>query len=55
MVAAIAVGLEQGDDIVEAARWGVAAGTAATLAAGTGLCRREDTERLLPAVAITPR
>jgi 6-phosphofructokinase 2 len=55
MVAAIAVGLEQGDDIVEAARWGVAAGTAATLASGTGLCRREDTERLLPAVAITPR
>jgi len=53
-VAAIDEGLERGDDIVEAARWGVAAGTAATLAAGTGLCRREDTERLLPAVTITP-
>ncbi len=53
MVAAIAVALERGSDIVDATRWGVAAGTAATLSPGTGLCRRADVERLLGGVTVT--
>lgn len=50
MVAGIVAGLERGDDIVDAVRLGVAAGTAAVLTPGTELCRREDVERLLPQV-----
>jgi 6-phosphofructokinase 2 len=42
MVAALA----RGDDLVTAARFGVAAGTAAVLTPGTQLCTREDTERI---------
>ncbi len=48
MVAGFAVALARGDDISDAARLGVAAGTAAVLAEGTGLCRRDDVGRLLP-------
>jgi fructose-1-phosphate kinase PfkB-like protein len=39
--------------LIEAARVGVAAGTAATLAAGTGLAQPRDIERLLPEVLVT--
>ncbi|WP_052002969.1 PfkB family carbohydrate kinase [Microvirga sp. BSC39] len=35
----------------EAFRWGVAAGAAAVLTPGTGLCRREDVERLFGALS----
>jgi 6-phosphofructokinase 2 len=38
--------LARGDDLVTAARYGVAAGTAAVLTAGTELCKRADVERL---------
>lgn len=47
LVAAMSVVLERGGDVIEAARWGVAAGTATTMSPGTGLCRRRDVERLL--------
>ena len=44
MVAGIAVGLARGYSIVDAARFGVAAGTSAVMTPGTELCSREDTE-----------
>lgn len=53
MLAGILVGLTRGLSLGEAARFGIAAGTAALLAAGTQLCRREDVERLYRAPAGT--
>lgn len=46
MLAGVLVGLIRGLDLREAARYGIAAGAAALLAAGTQLCRPEDVERL---------
>jgi 6-phosphofructokinase 2 len=46
MVAGIALGLARGYSIVDAARFGVAAGTAAVMTPGTELCTRRDAERL---------
>ncbi len=42
--------LASGHDLSVAARYGVAAGTAALLSPGTELCRGDDVERLLPQV-----
>lgn len=52
LVGAMAVALERGDDTEDAVGLGVAAGTAATLAHGTGLCRRDDVERLVHHVSL---
>jgi len=46
MVAGIVLSLARGGSLREAARFGVAAGTAAVMQEGTQLCRREDAERL---------
>lgn len=46
MVAGIVLALQRGESLTSAARFGVAAGTAAVMTEGTELCRREDTERL---------
>ncbi len=46
MVGGTALALARGEDLVEAVRFGVAAGVAAVMTPGTELCRREDTERL---------
>ena len=46
MVAGIVLSLTRGMSLGEAVRFGVAAGAAAVMTAGTELCRREDTERL---------
>jgi 6-phosphofructokinase 2 len=46
MVGAICVGLCRGLDLRHAVRLGMAAGAATLMAPGTGLCRREDVERL---------
>ena len=46
MVAGIALALSRGLDLPDAARFGVAAGSAAVMTPGTQLCRREDAERL---------
>lgn len=46
MVAALTLKLVAGADLLEAARYGVAAGSAAIMTEGTELCRREDAERL---------
>lgn len=50
MVAGTVVALSRGESIVDAARFGVAAGSAAVMTPGTELCRREDTERLYKAM-----
>ena len=52
MVAGIALALARGDSLLDAARFGVAAGSAAVMTPGTQLCRREDAERLLPQVKV---
>ncbi|MBW3578508.1 MAG: 1-phosphofructokinase family hexose kinase [Actinobacteria bacterium] len=46
MVGGIVTALARGCDLIEAARFGLAAGAAAVMTPGTQLCRREDTERL---------
>ncbi|MGO9674115.1 MAG: 1-phosphofructokinase family hexose kinase [Methylocella sp.] len=46
MVAGIVLSLARGRSIEEAVCFGVAAGAAAVMSPGTGLCAREDTERL---------
>lgn len=51
MVAGIVWSLSSGKSLPEAARYGVACGTAATLNPGTGLCKKEDVERILYALA----
>jgi 6-phosphofructokinase 2 len=45
-VAGVVVGLSRGLSVPEAARFGVAAGSAAVMTPGTELCRRADVERL---------
>jgi 6-phosphofructokinase 2 len=51
MVAGIVYLLTQGASPAEAVRYGVAAGAAACLTPGTGLCRREDVNRLFAAMS----
>ena len=46
MVAGIVLSLLQGCSMEEVVRYGVAAGTAATMTAGSELCRKEDTEHI---------
>lgn len=45
-VAGIVLALHRGKSLVEAARFGVACGTAAVMTDGTDLCRQQDAERL---------
>lgn len=51
MLGGIVVALCRGDSPEDAARFGVAAGSAAVMNEGTGLCRREDVERLYAALS----
>ena len=53
MLAGILVALVRNWPLVEAVRFGMAAGAAALLRPGTELCRREDAERLYRAMAAT--
>lgn len=46
MVAGIVLSLARGHTILEAVRFGVAAGSATVMSPGSNLCSREDTERL---------
>ncbi|MFO8067234.1 MAG: 1-phosphofructokinase family hexose kinase [Bacteroidales bacterium] len=46
MVAGIVLSMARGDDLFEAVKWGVAAGTAATMTPGTELCRKKDVEKI---------
>ncbi len=52
MVAGIVLSLARGKTLGEAVSFGVAAGAAATMSPGTGLCCRGDTERLFRQVVI---
>jgi len=52
MVAGIVLGLARGFELINAARLGVAAGSAAVMTAGTLLCRGEDAWRLYEEVAV---
>jgi 6-phosphofructokinase 2 len=51
MVAGIVQKLTEGASTAEAVRYGVAAGAAACLTPGTGLCRKEDVVRLYAAMS----
>jgi 6-phosphofructokinase 2 len=53
MVGGAVVGLARGHDMIDAARLGVAAGTATVLSEGSGLCLPADVDRLLPLVTVT--
>lgn len=53
MVAGIVLGLARGFELIDAARLGVAAGSAAVMTAGTELCRAEDAWRLYEEVSAT--
>lgn len=44
MVAGIVLSLSRGEDLRTALKWGVSAGTAATMTSGSELCRKEDVE-----------
>jgi 6-phosphofructokinase 2 len=52
LVAGVVMALERGCNPAEAARQGVAAGTAATMATGHTLCQPADVDRLLPLVRL---
>lgn len=52
MVAGIVLSLAQNKSIEEAAQYGVACGTAATLNAGTELCRKEDADHLFKLIQL---
>jgi 6-phosphofructokinase 2 len=54
MVAGIAVSIARGAGLEDAVRLGVAAGSAAILNAGTGLCTEADVMRILPLVTERP-
>lgn len=46
MVAGLILSLSRDEDIRDAVKWGVAAGTAATMTPGTELCRKKDVEKI---------
>ena len=46
MVAGMVLSLSRGDSLQDMIRWGVAAGTAATMTPGSELCRRQDVEEI---------
>lgn len=46
MVGGLILSLSRGDSLLDAVRWGVAAGTAATITPGTELCRKKDVEKI---------
>lgn len=46
MVGSLILSLSKGDSLQDALKWGVAAGTAATMTAGTELCRKKDVQNI---------
>ncbi len=53
MVGGIVMALAQGHSLLDAARFGVAAGSAAVMTPGTQLCRREDAFRLFDEIRVS--
>ncbi len=54
MVAGLAIALSEGRGLAEGLRLGTAAGAATAAVRGTQLCARDEVERLLPQVVMTP-
>lgn len=54
MVGGLTLALDRGWDLIDAVRFGVAAGAAAVMTPGTELCRRDDTEELFETMSLTP-
>lgn len=52
MVAGIVLGLSRGLPLIDAVRYGVAAGTAAVVTSNTELCQKDDAEKLYQEVTI---
>lgn len=52
MVGGIVMGLAEGRPLLDAVRFGIAAGSAAVMTAGTELCRREDARRLYEQISV---
>lgn len=52
MVGGIVMGLAEGRDLIDAVRWGIAAGTAAVMTPGTDLCRKADTQHLYEQISV---
>jgi len=52
MVGGLATGLCQGQDLLSAAKLGIAAGSAAVMTPGSGLCTASVVEELLPLVTV---
>ena len=52
MVAGFVLAISQGRSSADALRYGIACGTAATMNEGTGLCRKEDVEKIISACEI---
>ena len=50
MVAGMIIYLSQGKSLLEAVKYGVACGAAATMNPGTELCRKKDADELFPLV-----
>lgn len=53
MVGGLVMGLADGRDLLDAVRFGIAAGTAAVMTPGTELCRESDTQRLYEQISVT--
>ena len=53
MVGGMVMGLAAGRSLLDAVRFGIAAGSAAVMTAGTELCRRQDAYRLYQRIAVT--
>ncbi len=53
MVGGLVMGLAQGRDLLDAVRFGIAAGTAAVMTEGTELCRLSDTKRLYEQITVS--
>jgi len=53
MVGGIVMGLAEGRSMIDAVRWGIAAGTAAVMTPGTDLCRKADAQRLYKQITVT--
>lgn len=53
MVGGIVRALAHGERLVDAVRYGIAAGTACVMTPGTELCRKEDVEQIYPRVKVT--
>ncbi len=52
VIAGILYRLDKQSDLVEAARWGAACGTATAMTPGTALCRKEDVSELLNQITV---